>query len=48
VTPRSLIPRLSDIIEAIERVNGVLAGVSQLAFEDDWQRRWLVERGVEP
>jgi len=47
VTPRSLIPRLTDIIEAIERVNGVLAGVSLLAFEDDWQRRWLVERGVE-
>jgi uncharacterized protein with HEPN domain len=24
-----------------------LAGVSLLAFEDDRQRRWLVERGVE-
>jgi uncharacterized protein with HEPN domain len=47
VTPRSLIPRLTDIIEAIERVNGVLADVSLSAFEDDWQRRWLVERGVE-
>jgi uncharacterized protein with HEPN domain len=47
VTARSLIPRLTDIIEAIERVNGVLAGVSLEAFEDDWQRQWLVERGVE-
>ena len=47
MNPRSLIPRLTDIIEAIERVNGVLADVSLLAFEDDWQRQWLVERGVE-
>lgn len=44
---RSLIPRLTDIIEAIERVNGVLAEVSIEAFESDWQRQWLVERGVE-
>ncbi|WP_312012395.1 HepT-like ribonuclease domain-containing protein [Bradyrhizobium sp. AUGA SZCCT0182] len=44
---RSLIPRLTDIIEVIERVNGVLADVSLEAFENDWQRQWLVERGVE-
>ena len=44
---RSLIPRLTDIIEAIERVNGVLADVSLEAFESDWQRQWLVERGIE-
>lgn len=44
---RSLIPRLTDIIEAIERVNAVLADVSLEAFENDWQRRWLVERGFE-
>jgi uncharacterized protein with HEPN domain len=47
VVTRSLIPRLTDIIEAIERVNGVLGDVSLEAFEDDWQRQWLVERGVE-
>ena len=47
VAARSLIPRLTDIIEAIERVNGVLAEVSIDAFESDWQRQWLVERGVE-
>ena len=44
---RSLVPRLTDIVEAIERVNGVLADVSLEAFENDWQRQWLVERGVE-
>jgi uncharacterized protein with HEPN domain len=47
VVAHSLIPRLTDIIEAIERVNGVLADVSLEAFENDWQRQWLVERGVE-
>jgi uncharacterized protein with HEPN domain len=47
VIARSLTPRLTDIIEAIERVNGVLADVSLEAFEKDWQRQWLVERGVE-
>ena len=40
-------PRLTDIIEAIERVNSILADVSLEAFENDWQRQWLVERGVE-
>jgi uncharacterized protein with HEPN domain len=47
VVARSLIPRLADIVEAIERINAVLAGVSLEAFENDWQRQWLVERGVE-
>jgi uncharacterized protein with HEPN domain len=47
VVARSLIPRLTDIIEAIERINDVLAGVSLEAFEGDWQRQWLAERGVE-
>ncbi|WP_154071444.1 HepT-like ribonuclease domain-containing protein [Bradyrhizobium lablabi] len=43
---RSLLPRLVDIIEAIERINGVLENVSLEAFENDWRRQWLVERGV--
>jgi uncharacterized protein with HEPN domain len=47
VIARSLIPRLADIIEAIERINVILADVSLDAFENDWQRQWLVERGVE-
>jgi uncharacterized protein with HEPN domain len=44
---RSLIPRLTDIVEAIERINGVLENISLEAFETDWQRQWLVQRGVE-
>lgn len=44
---RSLIPRLTDIIEAIERINEVLGDTPLDVFEIDWQRQWLVERGVE-
>jgi uncharacterized protein with HEPN domain len=43
----SYILRLTDMIEAIERVRGLMEGVTLEAFEGDWQRRWLVERGVE-
>jgi uncharacterized protein with HEPN domain len=44
---RSLIPRLTDIVEAIERINGVLENISLETFETDWRRQWLVQRGVE-
>jgi uncharacterized protein with HEPN domain len=44
---RSPIPRLTDIIEAIERIQGVLHDISLEMIENDWQRQWLVERGVE-
>ena len=44
---RSLVPRLTDIVEAIERIHGVLENISLEAFATDWQRQWLVERGVE-
>jgi uncharacterized protein with HEPN domain len=47
VAARSLIPRLTDIIEAIERIHAVLGDVPLDVFEADWQRQWLVERGVE-
>ncbi len=44
---RSDIPRLTDIVEAIERIHGVMDDLTLEAFEADWQRQWLVERGVE-
>jgi uncharacterized protein with HEPN domain len=47
VAARSFIPRLRDIAEAIERIRGVLGDVSLETFEADWQKQWLVERGVE-
>jgi uncharacterized protein with HEPN domain len=43
----SLAPRLTDILEAIEHIRSEMAGVTIDAFEADWRRRWLVERGVE-
>ena len=44
---RSLAPRLMDMIEAIERIREVTASVTLDEFENDWAKRWLVERGVE-
>jgi uncharacterized protein with HEPN domain len=44
---RNSSPRLADIIEAIERIRHVLDGVPLEAFEQDWEKRWLVERGIE-
>ena len=38
----SLAPRLTDILEAIERIRAEMAGVTIEAFEGDWRKRWLV------
>ena len=47
MAPRSLIPRLTDIVEAIERIRSVLEKAPLETFENDWHAQWLVERGVE-
>jgi uncharacterized protein with HEPN domain len=47
MTERIVTPRLADIIEAIERIRRVLDGVSLEDFEQNWEKRWLVERGIE-
>jgi uncharacterized protein with HEPN domain len=47
VAARSSILRLSDIIEATERIRTVLGPMPLDVFETDWQTQWLVERGVE-
>jgi uncharacterized protein with HEPN domain len=44
---RVVSPRLADIVEAIGRIHRVLDGVPLEAFEQDWEKRWLVERGIE-
>jgi uncharacterized protein with HEPN domain len=44
---RSVTPRLRDMIEAIERIRDETTGVTLEAFEADWRKRWLVERGIE-
>ncbi len=35
------------MIEAIERIRAILRDIPIDVFEADWQRQWLVERGVE-
>jgi uncharacterized protein with HEPN domain len=47
MSPRSAVPRLADIIEAIEHIRVVTENTSLDLFEADWQKRWLVERGIE-
>jgi len=38
---------MADIIEAIEQVRPVLGDMPLEAFEAEWEKQWLVERGVE-
>lgn len=47
MAPHPPIPRLVDIVEAIERLRQIVGDTPLDAFEADWQRQWLVERGVE-
>ena len=47
MTERIVAPRLADIIQAIERIRRVLDGVTLETFEQNWEKRWLVERGIE-
>ncbi len=47
MAPGSLIPRLTDIVEAIDRVQDVMGDMPLDQFETDWRAQWLVERGVE-
>jgi len=35
------------MVEAIERIHKVLGDASLESFEADWERQWLVQRGVE-
>ena len=44
---RTPVLRLSDIIEAIDRIRTVLGDMPLEVFETDWQTQWLVERGGE-
>jgi uncharacterized protein with HEPN domain len=43
----SPVPRLTDIIEAVELIRSEMTGVTLKAFEPDKRKRWLVERGIE-
>jgi uncharacterized protein with HEPN domain len=47
MAPPSPVPRLTDIIEAIELIRSEMADVTIEAFEPDRRKRWLVECGIE-
>ncbi|QWR77101.1 HepT-like ribonuclease domain-containing protein [Candidatus Magnetomonas plexicatena] len=48
MTNPSPLPRLTDIVEAIERIYKALGNISTFDdFKTDWQLQWIVERGVE-
>jgi uncharacterized protein with HEPN domain len=44
---RALVLRLTDMIEAIERIHLVVSRLSLDEFEANWEHQWLVERGVQ-
>jgi len=44
---RSVSLRLDDMIEAAERVRAAVSDVSLDELEADWQRQWLIQRGIE-
>jgi uncharacterized protein with HEPN domain len=44
---RSLAPRLTDIVEAIERIRHIVDGLSYEGFEADGEKQWAVQRGIE-
>jgi uncharacterized protein with HEPN domain len=44
---RIVSPNLIDIVEAIDRTRASLTGLSLEDFENSWEKRWLVERGIE-
>jgi uncharacterized protein with HEPN domain len=39
--------RLNDILVAIERIEGIIQGLSLADYRENFEKQWLVERGVE-
>ncbi|MGH6877544.1 MAG: HepT-like ribonuclease domain-containing protein [Rhizomicrobium sp.] len=44
---RSVAAHLTDILDAIGNIHGTMEDMSLEGLEADWQKRWIVERGVE-
>lgn len=44
---RSVRLRLQDIVEAINGIESTVAGIAVADYEQSWQRRRAVERGIE-
>jgi uncharacterized protein with HEPN domain len=47
MTARSAVAHLTDVLEVIGNIRAAMCGVSLEGFEADWQKQWIVERGVE-
>jgi hypothetical protein len=47
VAGASPVPRIADIVEAIQHIRSEKVDVPLDAFETDWRKLWLGERGVE-
>jgi len=45
--PSSVIPYLTDIIEAIEHVREKAGSASLETFKREWEQQWIVQRGIE-
>jgi len=45
--PSSIVPYLTDIIEAIDHIREKAAGTSLEDFKQDWEQQWIVQRGIE-
>jgi uncharacterized protein with HEPN domain len=45
--PRKVAHLLHDMLEAIERIESITHGGSLAEFEQNWELRWLVQRGIE-
>jgi uncharacterized protein with HEPN domain len=43
---RSEFLRLTDLVEAVERISDVVDALSLAGFEASWEKQWVVERGV--
>jgi uncharacterized protein with HEPN domain len=43
---RSVQLRLIDIIDAIERIFSIIGSLSLDEFERNWEKQWVVERGI--
>ncbi len=43
----SAIPRLADMLQAMERIAEITAHETLATFESDWRSKWLVERAIE-
>ncbi len=47
MTEHTTSPYLTDIVDAIARVRGLLGDMPLETFKADWEKQWAIERGVE-